>query len=71
VINTWNLDPDLLFDPEPPQRSGARKRYDWVADLLFTGLVGEEDAPETAHRLVDAFAREPYLPEVQAVRSAR
>ncbi len=71
MINTWNLDPDLLFDPEPPQRSGARKRYDWVADLLFTSLVGEEDAPETAHRLVDALAREPYLPEEQPVRSAR
>ena len=41
MINTWNLDSDLLFDPEPPQRSGARKRYDWVADLLFTGLMAE------------------------------
>ena len=71
MIKTWNLDPDRLFDREPPPRSAARERYDRAADPPTTGLVDEEDAPETAHRLVDAFAREPYLPEVQAVRSAR
>ena len=71
MINTRNLDPDRLFGPELPPRSAARERYDRAADPPTTGLVDEEDAPETAHELVDAFAREPYLPEVQAVRSAR
>ena len=71
MINTWNLDPDRLFDPEPPQRSGAQELYDWVADLLTTGLVDEEDAPETVHELAYALAREPYLPEEQPARSAR
>jgi predicted ArsR family transcriptional regulator len=42
-----------------------------VADLLTTGLVDEEDAPERVHELVDALTREPYMPEEQSVRSAR
>ena len=71
MINTRNLDPDRLFGPEPPQRSGAQELYDWVADLLTTGLVDEEDAPETVHELAYGLAREPYLPEEQPVRSAR
>ena len=71
MINTWNPDPDQLFYSEPPRRSAARELCDWVADLLTTGPVDEEDAPEMVHEPVDALAGEPYLPKNQLVRSAR
>ncbi len=71
MINTCNLDRDRLFGLEPPPRSAARESYDRAADPLTTGLVDEEDAPETVHELAYGLAREPYLPEEQPVRSAR
>jgi glucuronate isomerase len=33
VIETWTLDHDRLFDPNPSQRSAARELYDSVKDL--------------------------------------
>jgi glucuronate isomerase len=33
VIETWTLDPDRLFDPDPSRRSVARELYDAVKDL--------------------------------------
>jgi hypothetical protein len=71
VTNTWNLDPNQLFDPQPPRRPVARKLYDWVANLITTCLVDEEDTPEMVHEPVDDLAREAYLPVEQPVRSAR
>jgi hypothetical protein len=58
LINTSNLGPDQLSDPEPPPRPVARELYDWVANLLTTSLLVDEDAHEMVRELVYALCSE-------------
>ena len=66
MINTWNPDPDQLFYSEPPRRSAARELYDWVAKLLATGPVDEEDAPRWSTSSSTLWPENPTCPKTNS-----
>ncbi len=52
MIETWTLNPDRLFDPDPSRRSAARELYNSVKDLPLVcphghvppSLLADQDA---------------------------
>jgi glucuronate isomerase len=73
IYNTAGFNDDTRAFASIPSRHDVWRRVicDWVAGLLTTGRVDEEDAPEMVRELAYTLARRAYLPEEEPVRSAR
>jgi glucuronate isomerase len=73
IYNTAGFNDDTRAFASIPSRHDVWRRVtcDWVAGLLTTGLVDEEDAPEMVRELAYTLARRAYLPEEEPARSAR
>jgi glucuronate isomerase len=73
IYNTAGFNDDTRAFASIPSRHDVWRRVtcDWVAGLLTTGRVDEEDAPEMARELAYTLARRAYLPDEEPARSAR
>ena len=73
IYNTAGFNDDTRAFASIPSRHDVWRRVtcDWVAGLLTTGRVDEEDAPEMARELAYTLARRAYLPEEEPTRSVR
>jgi glucuronate isomerase len=73
IYNTAGFNDDTRAFASIPARHDAWRRVtsDWVAGLLVTGLVNEDDAREMVYELAYSLARKAYLPEEEPARSAR
>jgi glucuronate isomerase len=73
IYNTAGFNDDTRAFASIPSRHDVWRRVtcDWVAGLLTTGLVDEEDALEMVPELAYGLAKKPYRVEEEPVRSAR
>ena len=73
IYNTAGFNDDTRAFASISSRHDVWRRVtcDWVAGLLTTGRVDDEDAPEMARELAYTLAKRAYLPEEEPARSAR
>ncbi|MDQ4127457.1 MAG: glucuronate isomerase [Actinomycetota bacterium] len=72
IYNTAGFNDDTRAFASIPSRHDVWRRVtcDWVAGLLVTGRVDEEDAPEMVRELAYALARKAYLREEETAGSS-
>jgi glucuronate isomerase len=73
IYNTAGFNDDTRAFASIPSRHDVWRRVtcDWVAGLLTTGLVDEEDALEMVCELAYGLAKKAYRIEEEPVRFAR
>lgn len=73
LYNTAGFNDDTRAFASIPSRHDVWRRItcDWVAELLATGLVDEEDAREMVYELAYGLAKRAYLPDEKNVGAVR
>jgi glucuronate isomerase len=73
IYNTAGFNDDTRAFASIPSRHDVWRRVtcDWLAGLLTTGLIDDEDARDMARELAYGLARRAYRLEEEPVRSAR